>query len=163
MDNYVIFYECKISHLKKQKKHINICETCNLNHAKHDVWLGTQHGKYNQIINVSSFTPNIAFPNGTALSGVLSVSGDEGMQPPQGAVVRPDQGADDHPLPSPNLHPPLATARPREHLLHLPPRPGHALHHLGAGGEAEHVEGDVEGQVGSIRARERRHRARPRV
>ena len=52
--------------------------------------------------NAASFTPNSALPNVTALIRVLSVSGDEGVQPAQGAVVGADQGADDDTLPPPS-------------------------------------------------------------
>ena len=117
--------------------------------------------------DAASFTPNSALPNVTALIRVLSVSGDEGVQPAQGAVVGADQGADDDTLPPVNLHPPLPAARPGEHLLHpllLLPHPRHALHHPGAGGgEAEHVEGDVEGEVSLVGAGKGCHRVWPSV
>ena len=122
--------------------------------------------KCSRQIDSSSFTPNIALPNGSALLGVLSLSGDKGMQPSQGALVGSDQGADDYALSSANLHPPLTAARPREHFLHLlllPPHPLHSLHNLGLGGEAKHVEGDVERKVGSVSAGERCQRVGSRV
>ena len=81
-----------------------ISERCKLE-AKRAIGLDVE-----MVRNAASFTPNIALPNGTALLRVLCVSGDEGVQPAQGAVVGPDQGADDDPLPSVNLHPPLAIA-----------------------------------------------------
>ena len=66
-----------------------------------------------------------------------------------------------------NLRPPLPAARPGEHLLHpllLLPHPRHALHHPGAGGgEAEHVEGDVEGEVSLVGAGKGCHRVWPSV
>ena len=74
--------------------------------------------QFDLVKKAASFTiPNIALPNGTALIRVLSVSGDKGMQPAQGAVVGPEQGADEHRLPFGDLHLPLPAARPREHLL----------------------------------------------